>query len=127
MSKFSLRLLGSRHILKLTNRDFTEGGYGWKSECNGEYHQRAERVVALLTGWYNGESMCVKMVLVLSGNGRKVRAKVVDECDSLGGCDEMHGGQPPCGNNVVAGSDAVWNGLVLDKGLGVVDVAWSMA
>ncbi|KAL7173702.1 hypothetical protein ACSBR2_033034 [Camellia fascicularis] len=74
----SLRLLDSGHILKLTNRDFSEV---WKSECDSEYHQGTERVVALSTGWYNGGSMCGKRVLVLSENGRKVKAKVVDECD----------------------------------------------
>ncbi|KAI7982632.1 Ripening-related protein grip22 [Camellia lanceoleosa] len=60
---------------------------------NAKTTQVSERVVALSTGWYNGGSMCGKMVLVLSENGRKVSAKVVDECDSLGGYDAMHGGQ----------------------------------
>ncbi|KAF2283332.1 hypothetical protein GH714_002330 [Hevea brasiliensis] len=41
------------------------------------------------------------------------------------GCE--HAGQPPCHNNIVDGSDAVWEALGLNKDLGVVDVTWSMA
>ncbi|KAJ4725077.1 Kiwellin [Melia azedarach] len=113
---------------KLTNNDFSEGGDGGApSECDGKYHDNSELVVALSTGWYNGGSRCGKMIKITANNGRSVRAKVVDECDSMRGCDKEHAGQPPCNNNIVDGSDAVWNALGLDKDIGIVDVTWSMA
>ncbi|KAH7561009.1 hypothetical protein ACOSP7_016371 [Xanthoceras sorbifolium] len=113
---------------KLTNNDFSAGGDGGgPSECDGKYHSNSVPVVALSTGWYNGGSRCGKMIKIVGSNGKSVMAKVVDECDSMRGCDEEHAGQPPCKNNIVDGSDAVWTALGLDKDLGVVDVTWSMA
>ncbi|CAL2264516.1 unnamed protein product [Prunus armeniaca] len=53
--------------------------------------------------------------------GRSVAAKVVDECDSVKGCDSEHAGLPLCGNTVIDGSAGVWNALGLNKDLGVVD------
>ena len=50
----------------------------------------------------------------------------MDECDSMRGCDKEHAGQPPCKNNIVDGSDAVWEALGLNKDDGIVDVTWSM-
>ncbi|EXC22900.1 hypothetical protein L484_007509 [Morus notabilis] len=112
---------------KLTNNDFSEGGDGGgPSECDDRYHSNSERIVALSTGWYDGGSRCGKMIRI-TANGRSVVAKVVDECDSMHGCDAEHAGQPPCKNNIVDGSDAVWSALGLNKDLGVVDVTWSMA
>ncbi|KAJ0046603.1 hypothetical protein Pint_03702 [Pistacia integerrima] len=35
--------------------------------------------------------------------------------------------QPPCSNDIVDGSDAVWHALGLNIEVGVVDVTWSMA
>ena len=67
------------------------------------------------------------MIKITASNGKSVLAKVVDECDSMRGCDEEHAYQPPCKNNVVDGSDAVWNDLGLNIDEGVVDVTWSMA
>ncbi|KAL6967205.1 hypothetical protein U1Q18_033009 [Sarracenia purpurea var. burkii] len=112
---------------KLTRRDFSEVGGGFESECDDKYHAATEWVVSLSTGWYNGGSRCGKTIRILASNGRKVEAKVVEECDSLAGCDEEHVGQPPCGNNVVEGSDAVWKGLGLNKDLQWENVTWSMA
>ncbi|KAK9265703.1 hypothetical protein L1049_001697 [Liquidambar formosana] len=113
---------------KPTNNDFSEGGDGGgPSECDGRYHSNTERIVALSTGWYNGGSRCGKMIRITASNGRSVTAKVVDECDSMHGCDQEHAGQPPCKNNIVDGSDAVWSGLGLNKDIGVVDITWSMA
>ncbi|KAK3041019.1 hypothetical protein RJ639_026731 [Escallonia herrerae] len=66
------------------------------------------------------------MVRIIARNGKSVTAKVVDECDSMNGCDHEHAGQPPCGNNIVDASNAVWNALGLNIDLGVVDVTWSM-
>ncbi|KAF3455228.1 hypothetical protein FNV43_RR05676 [Rhamnella rubrinervis] len=113
---------------KLTSNDFSQGGDGGgPSECDDSYHNNSERIVSLSTGWYNGGSGCGKMISIRASNGRSVRAKVVDECDSMRGCDAEHAGQPPCRNNIVNGSDAVWSALGLNKDVGVVDVTWSMA
>ncbi|KAJ0103095.1 hypothetical protein Patl1_03844 [Pistacia atlantica] len=49
-------------------------------------------------------------------NGKNVIAKVVDECDE----------EPPCRNDIVDGSNAVWHALGLNIEVGVVDVTWSM-
>lgn len=67
------------------------------------------------------------MIRITASNGRSVTAKVMDECDSMNGCDEEHAGQPPCRNNIVDGSAAVWKGLGLNQDEGVVKVTWSMA
>ena len=113
---------------RLTNNDFSEGGDGGgPSECDEKYHNNSERIVALSTGWYNRGSRCGKMIRITASNGRSVTAKVVDECDSMRGCDKEHANQPPCRNNIVDGSDAVWSALGLNKDVGVVDVTWSMA
>ncbi|KAJ0084588.1 hypothetical protein Patl1_30643 [Pistacia atlantica] len=53
-------------------------------------------------------------------------AKVVDECDSVSGCDKEHAYQPPCGNNTVDGSNAVWDALGLNIDDGVVDL-WKVS
>nr|GMD69467.1 kiwellin-like [Ipomoea batatas] len=106
----------------LTLNDFNEGGDGGApSECDGKYHDNNERVVALSTGW------CGKMIRITASNGRSTTAKVVDECDSMHGCDKEHAGQMPCDNNIVDGSAAVWNALRLNQDLGRVSVKWTMA
>ncbi|KAF4397247.1 hypothetical protein G4B88_009093 [Cannabis sativa] len=113
---------------KLTNNDFSEGGDGGApSQCDERFHSNTERVVALSTGWYNDGSRCGKIIKITATNGRSTTAKVVDQCDSQNGCDAEHAGQPPCKNNIVDGSNAVWSALGLDTDLGVVDVTWSMA
>ncbi|KAF4353947.1 hypothetical protein F8388_011115 [Cannabis sativa] len=113
---------------KLTNNDFSEGGDGGApSQCDERFHSNTERVVALSTGWYNDGSRCGKIIKITAKNGRSTTAKVVDQCDSQNGCDAEHAGQPPCKNNIVDGSNAVWSALGLDTDLGVVDVTWSMA
>ncbi|KAL8500033.1 hypothetical protein ACS0TY_019868 [Phlomoides rotata] len=90
----------------LTINSFQKGGDGGgPSECDNQYHSDDTPVVALSTGWYSGGSRCLKNV-VISGNGRSVTAKVVDECDSTMGCDEDHDYQPPCPNNIVDASKA---------------------
>ncbi|XP_038679570.1 kiwellin-like [Tripterygium wilfordii] len=112
----------------LTLNDFSKGGDGGApSESDERWHEKTERVVALSTGWYNGGSRCGRNIRINASNGRSVVVKVVDECDSENGCDADHAGQPPCRNNIVDGSDAVWDALGLNKGRGVVDVSWSMA
>lgn len=83
--------------------------------------------MALSTGWYNGGSRCGKKIKITARNGRSVVAKVVDECDSVNGCDREHAGLPPCGNNIVDGSDGVWKALGLDIDVGEEPVSWSDA
>lgn len=83
--------------------------------------------MALSTGWFNGGSRCGKKIKITANNGRSTTAKVVDECDSMHGCDREHAWQPPCDNNIVDGSDPVWEALGLNKDLGRVPVRWSMA
>ncbi|KAG8371303.1 hypothetical protein BUALT_Bualt13G0073700 [Buddleja alternifolia] len=113
---------------KLTLNDFSEGGDGGgPSKCDDKYHSNSESVVALSTGWYAGGSRCLKTIRITAQNGRNTTAKVVDECDSNLGCDAEHAYQPPCENNIVDGSDAVWKALGLNEDLGVVDISWSMA
>ncbi|XP_062206151.1 putative ripening-related protein 4 [Phragmites australis] len=75
-----------------------------------------QRVVTLSSGWLrlDGTNRCNKKIRV-NANGRSVLAKVVDECDSVNGCDGDHGFEPPCRNNVVNGSPAVWKALRLNE------------
>ncbi|XP_031503163.1 kiwellin-like [Nymphaea colorata] len=113
----------------LTLNNFTKGGDGGgPSECDNYYHDNTELVVALSTGWYDGGSRCRKMIRITStNNGRSTTARVVDECDSTKGCDEEHAWQEPCDNNIVDGSQAVWDALGLDTKAGREPVTWSMA
>ncbi|KAL4292620.1 hypothetical protein HN51_042966 [Arachis hypogaea] len=113
----------------LTLNDFSEGGDGGApSECDDQYHQNSEPVVALSTGWFNKGALCLRYLTITSTRtGRSVRAKVVDECDSVHGCDEEHAGQPPCRNNIVDGSQAVWDALGLHSNVGEENVTWATA
>ncbi|XP_031503031.1 kiwellin-like [Nymphaea colorata] len=111
-----------------THNDFSEGGDGgWPSKCDGKYHNNSEPVVALSTGWFNDRPLCFKMISI-TYDGRSTTAKVVDECDSMRGCDDEHAGQPPCRNNIVDGSIAVWDALGLDPDATTdnVYVTWSI-
>lgn len=112
----------------LTLNDFTQGGDGGApSSCEGKYYSNSEPVVALSTGWFNNGSRCKNQIRI-SWNGKSVVAKVVDECDSRNGCDEEHGYQPPCRNNIVDASVAVWNALGVPKDTQGDDlpVTWSL-
>ncbi|XP_061376715.1 ripening-related protein grip22-like [Gastrolobium bilobum] len=111
----------------LTLNDFSEGGDGGApSECDEKFHSNSEKVVALSTGWYNKGSRCGQMITITSAtSGKSVEAMVVDECDSLNGCDSEHAYQGPCRNNIVDGSQAVWDALGLNSG--EESVTWSMA
>ncbi|XP_057780664.1 kiwellin-1-like [Salvia miltiorrhiza] len=112
----------------LTLNSFQKGGDGGgPSECDNKYHSDDTPVVALSTGWYTGGSRCLKNI-VISGNGQSVTAMVVDECDSTMGCDDDHDYQPPCPNNIVDASKAVWKALGVDEGdWGELDITWSDA
>ncbi|XP_022140320.1 kiwellin-like [Momordica charantia] len=112
----------------LTNNDFSKGGDGGDpSECDGKFHHNSHPIVALSTGWYNGGSRCGKKIRITARNGRSVLAKVVDECDTINGCDKAHAHQPPCRNNIVDGSNGVWHALGLDIDVGEEPVIWSDA
>ena len=53
---------------------------------------------------------------------------VVDECDSTMGCDSDHDYQPPCRNNIVDASRAVWKALGVPHGQwGGLDITWTDA
>ncbi|CAN0846322.1 KWL1 [Linum grandiflorum] len=82
---------------------------------------------ALSTGWFNNKSRCLNFINI-HGNGRTVRAMVVDECDSTMGCDSDHDYQPPCPDNIVDASKAVWKALgVPEDNWGDLDIYWSDA
>ncbi|XP_057496570.1 putative ripening-related protein 1 [Actinidia eriantha] len=112
----------------LTLNSFQAGGDGGgPSECDNQYHSDDTPVVALSTGWYNKGRRCLNDIII-SANGRSVRAKVVDECDSTMGCDRDHDYQPPCNNNIVDASKAVWKALgVPNDQWGELDITWSDA
>ncbi|XP_059634150.1 kiwellin-1-like isoform X2 [Cornus florida] len=112
----------------LTINSFQQGGDGGgPSECDNKYHPDNTPVVALSTGWYNKGGRCLNNITI-SANGRSVNAMVVDECDSTMGCDEDHDYQPPCNNNIVDASKAVWEALgVPSDNWGELDITWSDA
>lgn len=110
----------------LTLNSFEKGGEGgWASQCDEKFHSDKTLVVALSTGWYNNGKRCLKFITIY-GNGKSVKAKVVDQCDSTMGCDDEHSYQPPCRNDIVDASDAVWEALgVPKKDWGWMKVTWS--
>ncbi|KAL5792427.1 hypothetical protein ACOSP7_001021 [Xanthoceras sorbifolium] len=114
----------------LTINSFAKGGDGGApSVCDNKYHPDNTPVVALSTGWYNKGSRCLKYINI-HGNGKSVKAKVVDECDCTMGCDRDHDYQPPCDNNIVDASRAVWEALGVSKSSddwGYMDIYWSDA
>ncbi|CAN4111624.1 unnamed protein product [Withania somnifera] len=95
----------------LTTNSFQKGGDGGgPSECDNQYHSMILRCLNYIT---------------ISANGRSVKAKVVDECDSTMGCDDEHDYRPPCPNNIVDASKAVWEALGIPKGdWGDYDITW---
>ncbi|XP_021900206.1 putative ripening-related protein 1 [Carica papaya] len=110
--------------------NFEEGhDGGGPSECDNNYHLDKEPMVALSTGWYNKRSRCLKYINI-HGNGRTVKVKVVDECNSTMGCDDEHDYQPVCSNNIVDASKAVWKALGVPESTnkwGQTDIYWSDA
>ncbi|XWS77057.1 hypothetical protein CRYUN_Cryun01aG0229800 [Craigia yunnanensis] len=110
----------------LTLNSFEPGGdSGAPSECDNQYHSDDEPVVTLSSGWFNHKKRCLKYINIL-GNGESVRAKVVDKCDSTMGCDSDYDYQPPCDNNIVDASKAVWKALgVAVSNWGGMDIYWS--
>ncbi|KAG5242222.1 ripening-related protein [Salix suchowensis] len=112
----------------LTLNSFQKGGDGGaESACDEQYHSDDTPVVALSTGWYSNRKRCMKYINI-HGNGKSVEAMVVDECDSRRGCDSEHGYRPPCRNNIVDASKAVWEALgVTGSDKGEIDIFWSDA
>ncbi|PKA53100.1 Putative ripening-related protein 2 [Apostasia shenzhenica] len=110
----------------LTINSFAEGGDGGgPSKCDNNYHSDDEMVVALSTGWYDYGSRCLKKIRI-SANGISVLAKVVDECDSMNGCNSGHDFQPPCANDIVDASPAVWEALEMNgDDVGSYTITWS--
>ncbi|KAL8495277.1 hypothetical protein ACS0TY_019431 [Phlomoides rotata] len=110
----------------LTLNGFEKGGDGGgPSECDGKFHSDNTPVVALSTGWFNNMKRCFQNITI-HGNGKSVKAMVVDECDSTQGCDRNHDYQPPCTNNIVDASEAVWRALgVPKKQWGLMKIHWS--
>ncbi|KAJ9681512.1 hypothetical protein PVL29_020400 [Vitis rotundifolia] len=101
----------------LTLNSFEKGGDGGAPS----------EFVALSTGWYNKGSRCLNNITI-SARGRSMVAMVVDECDSTMGCDEDHDYQPPCPNNIVDASKAVWEALGVPLAdWGELDIIWSDA
>ncbi|KAI3869799.1 hypothetical protein MKW98_030980 [Papaver atlanticum] len=115
------------HPAVLTLNSFAPGGDGGaESECDGQFHDDNTPIVALSTGWFkfSNKKRCLNNIAI-TGNGRTVTAKVVDECDSTRGCDEEHDYQPPCHNNIVDASKAVWRALgVPEEKWGHLHVTW---
>lgn len=123
----SPRVTGSTSANLTLNSFAKNGDGGGPAACTNKYYSDSKKVVALSTGWFNGGSRCKKHIVIRASNGRSVRAMVVDECDSMKGCDEEHNYEPPCGNNIVDGSPAVWDKLGLNKDDGKVQITWSDA
>ncbi|CAN6323650.1 unnamed protein product [Urochloa humidicola] len=96
------------------------------TSCDMRFHSDKELVVILSSGWQklDGTNRCNKKIRV-HANGRSVLAKVVDECDSVHGCDAEHSFEPPCRNNVLSASPAVWKALKLNESIGELKVTWS--
>ncbi|KAK8502946.1 hypothetical protein V6N13_100244 [Hibiscus sabdariffa] len=103
----------------LTLQSFNYGGAGGQpANCDGQYHSDDDLIVTLSTGWCDSGRRCNKSINI-RGNGRRVRAKIVDECVSSGGCDDAHNYKPPCGNTIVRATKAVWSKL------GVPETQWN--
>ncbi|CAL9089215.1 unnamed protein product [Musa textilis] len=107
----------------MTIVSFAAGGDGGgAAACDGQYHSDDQMLVSLSTGWYDDGSRCNKNITV-NANGRSVLAMVVDECDSVYGCEAEQNFQPPCGNNIISASPAVWKALAIPEArIGYYDV-----
>ncbi|KAK3008016.1 hypothetical protein RJ639_014483 [Escallonia herrerae] len=112
----------------LTLNSFQRGGDGGgPAECDGKFHNDSNPIVALSSGWFNKRHRCFHRITI-SANGHSVAARVVDECDSTLGCDDNHDYQPPCDNNIVDASKAVWEALrVPRRDWGFMEITWSEA
>ncbi|KAK1289219.1 putative ripening-related protein 1 [Acorus calamus] len=96
--------------------------YARPAKCDGIKHSESELVVSISTGWFSSGSLCGKKILIKSFSGMSVVAKVVSECNSQGGCRPYF--QPPCGNNMIEATKAVFGALRL-RPTGYVQVKWA--
>ncbi|XP_061997143.1 putative ripening-related protein 2 [Rosa rugosa] len=112
--------MSERTKATLTINSFEKGGGGGgPSECDGKYHSNNTPIVALSTRWYNNGKRCSNYITIY-GNGKSVKAKVVDECDSTRGCDD----------DIVDASKAVWKALGVkesSRDWGEMKIFWSDA
>ncbi|XVF80047.1 hypothetical protein PTKIN_Ptkin15bG0039400 [Pterospermum kingtungense] len=96
-------------------------------ECSPEVTNHTKATLTLNGfGWFNKKKRCFNYINIY-GNGKSVKAKVVDECDSTMGCDYDHDYQPPCDNNIVDASSAVWAALGVPEDKGELEIYWSDA
>ncbi|XVF22573.1 hypothetical protein REPUB_Repub12eG0183100 [Reevesia pubescens] len=112
----------------MTLKSFDRGGDGSPpSECDQRFHSDNELLVALSTGWFHKGKRCNHFINIY-GNGRSVKARVVDQCNSTVGCDAENAYAPPCDNNIVQTSVGVWNALGVPKSQwGAMHIHWSDA
>ncbi|KAK1290760.1 hypothetical protein QJS10_CPB18g01683 [Acorus calamus] len=81
--------------------------------CDGMRHTQFEVVVAISTGFFNSGNLCGKHIQIKVASGREVVAKVVSQCNSASGCRGALSLNPPCSNNVIEGTRAVFRALGL--------------
>ncbi|KAJ9147915.1 hypothetical protein P3X46_030029 [Hevea brasiliensis] len=110
--------LASKHTKAiLTINSFEEGGDGGApAYCDGKYH--------------DDDTPRCNNYINIHGNGRSVKAVVADECGSTMGRHGDHSYQPPCPDNIVDVSKAVWKALGIkesDDRWGWMNVTWSDA
>ncbi|KAK9058294.1 hypothetical protein SSX86_023134 [Deinandra increscens subsp. villosa] len=100
---------------------------GAPSKCDNRYHSDNSPVVALSTGWYRNGERCRNFIRI-NANGRSVKAMVVDVCDSSVGCDKHHDYLPPCQNNIIVASKAIWEALgIPGNSWGEMQITWTDA
>ena len=121
-----------KYPARLTLNGFAQGeDGGGAAECDGKYHSNSEPIVAVSTGWYDQGSLCGRHIIItLQKTNASTTATVVDECDSTAGCDAEHAYQPPCDNNIVDASAAVWRALGVstdDDDYGYAQVVWKVS
>ncbi|KAJ6679650.1 LIPID TRANSFER PROTEIN [Salix purpurea] len=144
MIQIAVKTASTTQLINVHHSFEAGGDGGGPSECDKQYHSDDTPVVALSTGYliipkHISLSTALRRMemaerggcfnkITISGNGLKVKAMVVDECDSMRGCDEAHDYQPPCDNNIVDASKAVWVALGgPSDDWGDLDITWSDA
>jgi hypothetical protein len=107
----------------MTLNSFEKGGSGGaQSSCDNKFHSDSEKVAAVSTGLFNNKHNCGQLIHLSADNKIFTTAVIVDECDSINGCDKVHDNAPPCSNNVIDTSIAVWKSLNLDPNKGIVPI-----
>ncbi|KAK1267737.1 hypothetical protein QJS04_geneDACA000319 [Acorus gramineus] len=91
--------------------------------CDGVRHTQFDLVVSISTGWFLSGNLCGRSIRISASNGRTVVARVVAQCNSASGCRGLR--QPPCGNNVIEATSAIFRALGLPI-LGSQSVQWTL-